>query len=332
MNVLDQIISDNYALYLGDCCEVVKGLPDSSIHFTITSIPFSNLYIYSDSIADMGNCADDAEFFRHFGYLIPELHRVTIPGRLSAIHCKQLVNYKGRDGMAGLRDFRGDIIRAFTAAGWAYHSEVCIWKDPVIEMQRTKAHGLLYKQLCADSSFSRQGMAEYLLIFRRWPENDEEESRIEPVNRAGERFASHDYIGTGGPPKLDESYGFDPEPIRRRSIAIWQRYASPVWMDIQQTNVLNVQQAREDRDEKHICPLQLDVIERSIELWTNPGDVVFDPFGGIGSTPYVALKMGRKAIASELKRRYWEIAQKNCQKAELESQQPTLFDSLEVAS
>jgi hypothetical protein len=277
-------------------------MPDSSIHFSVFSPPFSGLYIYSDAIQDMGNCADDAEFFQHFSYLIPELYRVTIPGRLAAIHCKQLVNYKGRDGMAGLRDFRGDIIRAFTAHGWAYHSEVCIWKDPVIEMQRTKAHGLLYKQLRADSTFSRQGMAEYLLLFRRWPDGEEEEARIEPVTHTHESF---------------------PLPM-------WQRYASPVWMDIQQTNVLNVQQAREDRDEKHICPLQLDVIERSIELWTNPGDVVFDPFMGIGSTGYVALKMGRRAVGAELKRRYWEIAHRNCQKAELESQQPTLFDALEV--
>lgn len=283
MNVEDQVITEDYAMYLGDCVTTIRGIPDNSIHFSISSIPFSNLYIYSDSIADMGNCVDDRQFFEHFGYLIPELKRVLLPGRLCAVHCKQLVNYKGRDGMAGLRDFRGDIIRAFTGHGWAYHSEVCIWKDPVIEMQRTKAHGLLYKQLRADSTFSRQGMAEYLLLFRKWPDGESDEALVQPVTHTHESF---------------------PLPL-------WQRYASPVWDDIRQTNVLNVQQAREDRDEKHICPLQLDVIERALELWTNPGDVVLSPFAGIGSEGYVALQQGRRFIGMELKRAYFDIMIRN---------------------
>ncbi|MGH2478153.1 MAG: DNA methyltransferase [Ktedonobacteraceae bacterium] len=225
MNVIDQAFGDNWAMYRGDCVEVTKGMPHSSVDFSIFSPPFSNLYCYSDSERDAGNCAGDDEFFTHFDFLIPELLRVTRPGRLCAVHCKQLVSYKGRDGTAGLRDFRGEIIRHFSAAGWQYHSEVCIWKDPVIEMQRTKAHGLLYKQLRADSSFSRQGLPEYLLMFRKWPQDESEEEQIVPVTHTKDDFP----------------------------LEMWQRYASPVWFDIRQTRVLNVQVARESQDEKHIC-------------------------------------------------------------------------------
>jgi hypothetical protein len=208
------------------------------------------------------------------------------------------VNYKGRDGAAGLRDFRGEIIRHFIQAGWAYHSEVCIWKDPVIEMQRTKAHGLLYKQLRADSSFSRQGLPDYLVVFRKWPSSEAEEEKIEPVTHTKEDFP------------LD----------------IWQNYASPVWMDIQQTNVLNIQQARESQDEKHICPLQLDVIQRAVELWTNVGDTVFDPFMGIGSTGHVALDQWRQVVGCELKEAYIQVARKNFEKALDKRMQMTLFN------
>ncbi len=300
MNILNQAIEQDYALYHGDCVEVIKGIPDNSIHFNLFSPPFGNLYIYSDSANDVGNSVNDDEFFAHFDFLIPELLRVTIPGRLCAIHCKQLVNYKGRDGAAGLRDFRGEIIRHFSDAGWQYHSEVCIWKDPVIEMQRTKAHGLLYKQLRADSSFSRQGLPEYLIIFRKWPQSEAEELLVEPVTHTKENFL------------LDT----------------WQRYASPVWFDIRQTYVLNIEQARESQDEKHICPLQLDVIERALDLWTNPGDTVLDPFMGIGSTGFIALKMNRKAVGIELKESYYLVAKKNLEKATLAKNQITLFDGL----
>jgi len=287
MQVKDQCEGEGWVLYNGDCVDVVRGLPAASVHFSVFSPPFSGLYIYSADARDMGNCADDEEFFRHFEFLIPELYRATVPGRLCAVHCKQLVNYRGRDGMAGLRDFRGDIIRAFLARGWAYHSEVCIWKDPVIEMQRTKAHGLLYKQLRADSSFSRQGMAEYLLVFRRWPRDEAEAARVEPVTHTAATFP----------------------------LEMWQRYASPVWMDIRQTHVLNVQQARADRDEKHICPLQLDVIERAIKLWSNPGDVVLSPFAGIGSEGHVALQEGRRFVGAELKASYYRQAAANLRAA-----------------
>lgn len=292
----------DWQLYHGDCVTVARSLPDDSIHFSIFSPPFSGLYIYSDAIEDMGNSANDDEFFAHFDYLIPELLRITKPGRLCAVHCKDLVNYKGRDGAAGIRDFSGEIVRHFSAAGWQYHSKVVIWKDPVIEMQRTKAHGLLYKQLRADSSFSRQGLPEYLLIFRKWPQDEAQELAIEPVTHTKDDFP----------------------------LEMWQRYASPVWFDIQQTRVLNIEQARESQDEKHICPLQLDVIERGVQLWTNPGDVVFSPFAGIGSEGYESLRLGRKFVGVELKESYFNVARRNLERVEREKSQATLWPELET--
>ena len=297
MNVKNQYISESAALYNGDCIEVIKDIPDNSVHFPIFSPPFSNYYIYSDSLRDMGNCKDDDEFFKNFDFLIPELLRITVPGRLCAVHCKQLVNYKGRDGAAGLRDFRGRIIIHFEKFGWVYHSEITIWKDPVIEMQRTKSHGLLYKQLRKDSSYSRQGLPDYLIIFRKWSEEGDQE----PVTHTKEDF---------------------PLPM-------WQKYASPVWFDIRQTNVLNIQAARENSDEKHICPLQLDVIERAVQLWTNLGDVVFTPFMGIGSEPYQAIKMGRRAVGIELKESYFNQSVENIKSVEFEKRQVSMLDMLE---
>ena len=270
-----------YALYNGDCVQIIKQLPDNSVHFPIFSPPFANLYIYSDDLADMGNCKNHEEFFEQFDYLIPELLRITVPGRLCAVHCKNLVKYKGRDGRSGIYDFRGDIIKHFEKFGWQYHSEVCIWTDPVLEMQKTKSQGLLYKQLRKDSSYSRQGMPDYLVVFRKWTEDYED---AEPVTHTKENFP----------------------------LEMWQRYASPVWFDIRRTNVLNCKIARENEDEKHICPLQLDVIERAIELWTNPDDIVFTPFLGIGSEAYQALKMGRRAVGIELKKSYFNQAVANC--------------------
>jgi DNA modification methylase len=290
----------DWQLYHGDCVTVARSLPENSMHFSIFSPPFSGLYIYSDAIEDMGNAVNDDEFFKHFDFLIPELLRLTKPGRLCAVHCKDLVNYKGRDGAAGLRDFSGEIIKRFSASGWVYHSKVTIWKDPVIEMQRTKAHGLLYKQLRADSTFSRQGLPEYLLLFRKWPQDEHEEAHIEPVTHTHEDFP----------------------------LEIWQRYASPVWFDIRQTRVLNVEQARESQDEKHICPLQLDVIERAVQLWSNPGDVVFSPFAGIGSEGFEALRLGRKFVGVELKESYFQVARKNLERMVREKTQATLFDEV----
>lgn len=302
-------------LYLGDCVHVCRSLPEESIGFSVYSPPFSNLYIYSDNLYDMGNTADDAEFYAQYEELARELYRITKSGRLTCMHVKDLPCYKNRDGAAGLRDFPGECIRAFERAGWQYHSRVTIWKDPVIEMQRTKNHGLLYKQLCKDSAASRQGMADYLIVLRKWGD----ESKWDSVTRGEERF--FDYIGATqcAPGQKEVSRGrSEKEKQRLYSIAVWQRYASPVWFDIRQTNVLNIQQAREGNDEKHIAPLQLDVIERAVELWSNPGDVVFSPFTGIGSEGYVSVKMGRQFKGAELKRSYWDVARKNLEGANAE--------------
>jgi len=274
-----------WKLICGDIVEEIKAIESESIHFSIFSPPFSNYYIYSDSYRDMGNCKTDDEFFTGFGFMIPDLYRITIPGRLCAIHCKQLVNYKGRDNEAGLRDFRGEIIRNMIANEWIYHSEVCIWKSPVTEMYRTKAHGLLYKQTRKDSTYSRQGLPDYLIIFRKWSKGEEDP---EPVNW-----------------KTKENF----------ELPKWQSYASPVWFDIQQTDVLNIREAKSGKDEKHICPLQLGVIERALELWTNPKDLVFSPFAGIGSEGYVALELGRQFLGVELKEEYYNTAIKNLERA-----------------
>lgn len=275
MNVLDQAEGQDWVLYQGDCVDVIQGVPDRSVGLCLYSPPFSNLYCYSDSERDMGNAVDDREFIQHYEFLVRELLRVTRPGRLCAVHCKDLVDYKGSDGRAGLRDFPGELIRIHESAGWKYHSRITVWKCPVREMQRTKAHGLLYKQLRRDSTFSRQGLAEYVLVFRKWADEGQE---VAPVTHTEESF-----------------------PLAR-----WQEWASPVWMDIDQTNVLNVELAREDGDEKHTCPLQLDLIERCVALWSNPGDVVLSPFAGVGSEGVGALKTGRSFVGIELKRSYWE--------------------------
>lgn len=290
---------NGWILYHGDCVEVARQLPSNSVDLAVFSPPFSNLYIYSDSERDMGNCVDDSEFFEGYAHLLNELFRIMRPGRIVSVHCKDLVNYKNRDGAAGLRDFPGEIIRAHLDAGFTYHSRVTIWKDPVLEMQRTKAHGLLYKQLRKDSSFSRQGLAEYVVSFRKWA--DEEGTDVEPVTHSKDDF-----------------------PLDR-----WQQWASPVWMDSCQTKVLNVQKAREDKDEKHLCPLSLDIIERCVGLWSNPDEVVFSPFAGIGSEGYGALQAGRKFVGVELKESYFNDAVKNLRLVEpgARNQQLSLFES-----
>lgn len=308
------VSGEGWALHLGDCIPVVSGFEADSIDYGIHSPPFSNLYIYSDSEADMGNTADDDEFFAQYEFLIEQLYRVTKPGRLHSVHCKDLPLYMNRDGSAGLRDFPGDIIRAFERHGWTFHSRVTIWKDPVIEMQRTKNHGLLHKNFTERAEACRQGMADYLLTFRKWP--------IEGGVSVKQSREVGDYIGTepptvhvGGHRNVNTDY----------SIQVWQRYASPVWFDIDQTNVLNYQIARGNQDEKHICPLQLDVIARSIDLWTNPGDLVLDPFNGIGSAGVEALKLGRRYVGVELKRSYFDMAHKNLVEAERKAGMPDLF-------
>lgn len=304
-SVITQEHADQFSLYNGDCCEVLAAIPDGSVDLSVYSPPFSSLYIYSDSDRDMGNCSSDEEFFEHYGFVIRELHRATRPGRLSAVHCKQLVDYANSAGHAGWRDFRGDIIRAHQAAGWIYHCEVVIWKCPVNEMTKTKCQRLLYKQLRQDSSFSGVGIPEYVLLFKKWASPEERESdAYKPISRPAESFP------------LDQ----------------WQEYASPVWpvwFDINQTNVLNTDMAREDRDEKHICPLQLDVIDRVVEMWSSPGDVVLSPFMGIGSEGYVAVQKGRRFIGVELKPSYFAVAKRNIVEAARHSA-TDLFAGIEV--
>lgn len=285
---LNEAHGNNWTLYHGDCVEVMRQMPDNCIDFSLFSPPFANLYTYSASERDMGNCVDDNEFFQQYAFAVEQLHRIMRPGRCVSVHCKDLVNYKNSSGMAGLRDFPGELIRIHTDAGFSYHSKVTIWKCPVREMQRTKAHGLLYKQLRKDSSFSRQGLAEYLITFRKWARDERDEEWIDAVTHTK-----------------------DDLPLE-----VWQEYASPVWMTVNQTRVLNVQQARDDRDEKHICPLQLDVIERALTLWSNPGDVVFSPFAGMGSEGHGALRYRRKFIGTELKDSYFEQAKKNLSEVE----------------
>lgn len=281
MNVLNQEVNEKFSLYNGDSVEVLKGIPDNSIHYSIFSPPFASLYTYSNSDRDMGNSKTDDEFYEHFTFLVKELYRVTMPGRLLSFHCMNLPTSKVRDGVIGIKDFRGLLIRIFTDAGWIYSSEVCIWKNPVTAMQRTKALGLLWKQLKKDSAMSRQGIPDFIVTMRKPGDNPERVTHT------------------------DESFPCN----------VWQKYASPVWMDINQSDTLQRKSAREDKDEKHICPLQLEVIKRCIELWSNPNDIVLDPFAGIGSTPYVALRMGRRGLGVELKESYYEQAVKNCNEA-----------------
>jgi DNA modification methylase len=312
---------EEWRLVNDDCVKALSREPDNSIGYSVFSPPFSTLYIYSDSIADMGNTADDSEFFAQFVFALKEIERTLIPGRLASIHCKDLPAYMGRDSYAGLVDFPGKIIAACESVWLRFHSRVTIWKDPVIEMQRTKNHGLLYKELCKDSTVSRQGMADYIITVRKWRGIEEKE----PVNSGhSERF--FDYRGCTKIPEHEYSRGLTPEERKRLySIAVWQRYASPVWFDINQTDVLNKVLARAQDDERHICPLQLGVIERCIELWSNPGDVVMSPFAGIGSEGYQAIKQGRKFLGIELKKSYFDIAARHLRMAVAESGQHGLF-------
>mgnify|MGYP002737691197 CR=1 FL=1 len=294
----DQHHQDNFSLYNADCLDVLSAMPDNSVHFSIFSPPFVDLFCYSSSERDFGNATSYEAFFAEFfDRLTKQLARVVKPGRIVACHCIDIPAMKERDGFIGLKDFPGDIIRSFQQAGFIYHSRVTIWKDPLIEATRTKAIGLMHKQLCKDSTISRMGLPDYLLAFRMPGGNSE------PVTH---------------PDGLTEYHGAD-DPGgagEKRSHHIWRAYASPVWMDIRQTNVLHHRDARDEKDEKHLCPLQLDTIARSITLWINAGEVVFTPFMGVGSEVYQAVRMGRKGIGSELKPSYYRQAVKNVKTAE----------------
>lgn len=314
----------------GDCLRELERVEPGSVGFSIFSPPFSGLYIYSDYVEDMGNCADDEEFFEHFGRLPGLLLRATEEGRLCAVHCKDLPRYRNSHGAQGLRDFPGRLISAFEAAGWVFHSRVTIWKCPVVEMERTKTNGLLHKTIKRDSTQSRQGMADYLIVFRKSPV--ESNMALRPVTHPE---GLQDYAGSDDP----RATTAHPAGTRARkpsahdALAIWQRYAEPVWWDIDQMRVLNIQAAREARDEKHICPLQLDVIARALHLWTNPGDLVLSPFAGIGSEGYEALLNNRRFIGFELKQSYFEQACRNLDWAETHGKaQQSLFAGEEAAS
>lgn len=285
----DEVNEEYYHLIKGDCVEMIKHIRDESVDFSIFSPPFAELYVYSDNIEDMGNSKDYHEFFEHFKYLIIELDRVMKPGRIVAVHSADLPIQKGKEGYIGFRDFTGLIIKEFENNGFIFHDRITIWKDPVIEMQRTKALGLLHKQIKKDSIMCRTGNPDYLVVFRKHGENKE--------------------------PVINKDMPVD----------IWQKYASPVWMDINQSNTLQFRTAKDNKDEKHICPLQLDVIERALLLWSNEGDVVLSPFAGIGSEIYQAVKMGRKGIGIELKNSYFEVAKRNMANLTLEKNQISLF-------
>jgi len=295
-NVVDEYREDTYegdgfTVHLGDCVKWARRMEDNSVDYSVFSPPFADLFVYSNSDHDMGNCKDDDEFVAQLRYLISELYRVIKPGRNVSFHCMNLPTTKMRQGYIGLRDFRGDLIRAFQDVGFIYHSEVCIWKDPVIAMQRTKALGLLHKTIRENSSMSRMGLPDYVVTMRK-------------PGEAEERVKHGDDL-----------------PVR-----LWQEYASPVWHDINQSRTLNKLPARDENDEKHMCPLQLDVIERCIHLWTNKNDLVFSPFTGIGSEGYCAVKMGRRFVGTELKPQYWDLACQNIDDALIG--QKGLFDAI----
>ena len=285
MNCVDQEVTEQWAMYNGDCVEVLRGLPAASMDYSIFSPPFSSLYTYSNSPRDMGNCRTDDEFFEHFGYLIDELRRVMKPGRNVSFHCMLLPTSKERDGVIGLKDFRGDLIRAFKSRDFVHHAEAVIWKDPVTAMQRTKALGLLHKTVRGTASMSRMGIPDYLITMR-------------------------------APGDVEDRVTHDPQnyPVDK-----WQKIASPIWTDIDPGDTLQYRSAREDDDERHICPLQLEVIRRGVELWTNPGDVVLSPFAGIGSEGYVAVEMGRRFVGVELKGSYYGQACRNLHAADRQS-------------
>lgn len=307
MKAYNQAEGQNWKIYQADCVDIASQMPDNSIDLSIYSPPFSNLYIYSDSVADMGNCKDDDEFFNQYRFLIREKLRITVPGRLSVIHCKDLPSYYGSDGYSGLKDFPGAIIKAHEMEGWNFHSRITIWKCPVTERERTNNNGLLHKSIKRDQSQVRQGMADYLIVMRKPPLNGLLSDK--PISNGG----LNEYYGLDHcDPRIEGSY--HPSKYARKKVAsdnsinIWRRYAEPVWWDIDQQDVLNFKIATTGKDSKHICPLQLGVIRRSIQLWSLRDEIIFSPFTGIGSEGVCAIEMGRKFVGTELKKEYFEHA------------------------
>jgi len=304
VKVLNQKEGKNWIMYHGDSITLLKGLPTDCTHFSLFSPPFESLFTYSDRERDMGNSSSTKEFQEHYQYLAKELYRITMPGRLMAVHCMNLPTTLTHNGYIGLRDFRGDLIRLHQATGFIFHSEITIWKDPLVQATRTKALALAHKQIVKDSAMCGMGLPDYIIVLRKPGQNPEPIPHVDGFT---------EYIGERKEPQEKKIKN---QRHNKYSHKVWQRYASPVWMDIRQTNTLNVQQAREEADEKHVCPLQLDVIARCIELWTNPNDVILDPFTGIGSVGYQAIQMGRKFIGIELKQSYFRQALKYLSRAE----------------
>jgi len=303
---------DNWGLYNADCIEAMAGFPEGMIDLAIFSPPFADLFVYSDSERDMGNCGSYDEFMDHYRYFAENLYRAMKPGRITCVHCTDLPSRKGKDGFIGLQDFSGDLIKAHRDAGFVYHARATIWKDPVVEMQRTKALGLLYKTLRKDSSMSRVGMPDYMLFFRK------DEVNPDPVRHFSDDLKQYPADRNGARNWAAENGIDDAENVNAMTLPVsqWQELASPVWMTVQQGNVLNGRMAKGQEDERHICPLQLDVIERCLKLYSNPGDLVLDPFNGIGSTGFQALKMGRRYLGIELKPEYAAQAAKFLTEAE----------------
>lgn len=302
ININDQYITDDVAMYCADTTEAIRMFEDESVGLIVYSPPFSQLYTYSNSDRDLGNSRDDKEFYTHFEYIVKELYRILKSGRIMAVHCAQIPAMKERDGYIGIKDFRGDLIRLFQSHGFIYHSEVTIWKDPVVEMQRTKALGLLHKQLKKDSSKSRMGIPDYIIFMRKPGETEE------PIQHTNETYPVGEWQQVASP--------------------VWEIYPSPVWWDINQSETLN-RVFTDEESEKHICPLQLPVIERIVNLYSNKGDIVFTPFMGIGSEVYQSVKMGRRAIGVELKTAYFDQAVKNIKNLEEEMGQLSLFDFMD---
>lgn len=291
VNVVDQVIKSDYALYCGDSVEVMKGIPDNSIGLSVYSPPFMSLYTYSPTERDVGNSKTEDEFFHHYGYIIDELLRTTMPGRNTCVHVAQVPAMLVRDGYIGLKDFRGKTIQAYEDHGWVYHGEVCLDKDPQAQAIRTHSKGLLFVQLKKDSSWLRPALADYILVFRKPGEN--------------------------------------PVPIKPDlTNEEWIEFARPIWYGIKESDTLNVAEGRDSEDERHICPLQLGTIERCIRLWSNPGETVLSPFAGIGSEVYMAVKLGRRGVGIELKESYFRTAVKNLQRAKIDNAQMSLEDVL----
>lgn len=321
-NVLDMAEGDGWSLANGDCVEVLRGLPDKSIGFSIFSPPYLSLFTYSASSRDMSNGASDADFWKHFRFVIDELLRVMMPGRIVAVDVMNVTATISRDGYIGIKDFRGDVIREFRERGFVYHSEHCAWKDPLLAAVRTKALGLAHKTIVKDSSMVRAGLAQYLLAFRAPGKN------LVPIPHENglERFFGENE------PTIESCKHDDGRPVNL-SHERWRRYASPVWMDIDFSNTLNAREGREEADEAHLCPMALDMIRRGLELWSNPGDIVLSPFAGIGSEGYVSIEMGRRFIGAELKPSYFREAVKNIASAapNASGKQTSIFDLPAVA-